>query len=122
MLHPTIKNVFHKGSMKKRRQMDPLKKTTSDIKSTKYIKYNTIKKEDLYEELPADESTSSDSIKTFHRKRLCWFVCGHWRKSNNKEGKIFVHGYWKGPLRELKMADPERHRDLDITGAKNNIK
>ena len=121
MLHPTMKTVFQRGNRKKRRQADPLRKTTSEVKATKYVKYNIIKTGELTEEGNKAIKTEGEEKRTIHRKKMCWYVCGHWRKSNNDAGKTFVQGYWKGPLRKLKMADPERLREVDLTEAQKSM-
>lgn len=36
----------------------------------------------------------------FTRKTMSWYVIGHYRKHG--DGKTWVKGYWKGPLRHLK--------------------
>lgn len=39
--------------------------------------------------------------KEFSRKTMCWYVIGHYRKHG--DGKTWVNGYWKGPLRNAKQ-------------------
>ena len=40
------------------------------------------------------------SKKEFERKTLCWYVIGHYRKHG--DGRTWVNGYWKGPMRHAK--------------------
>lgn len=49
----------------------------------------------------------------FTRKTMSWYVIGHYRKHG--DGKVWVNGYWKGPLRHLKKnTDGGRERLLNI--------
>ena len=49
------------------------------------------------------ESINTDIFKRneFSRKTMCWYVIGHYRKHG--DGKTWVNGYWKGPLRNAKQ-------------------
>ena len=51
------------------------------------------------------------SKKDFKRKTLCWYVIGHYRKHG--DGKTWVKGYWKGPMRHAKQnLDEGRIREI----------
>lgn len=48
------------------------------------------------------------------RKTLAWYVIGHWRHYKNGH-KVFIKGYWKGALREMKQnLDEGRKRGLKV--------
>lgn len=50
--------------------------------------------------------------KEFERHTLCWYVIGHYRKHG--EGKVWVNGYWKGPMRHAKKnLDEGRERIIN---------
>lgn len=100
MLNPAMKDrLFVKGSKEKLRcNNEHITGVIQKKRKTKYVKYkelNTI-------------MLSSDSVRKQHT--MCWYVIGHYRQY--KSGlKTFVHGYWKGPLRELqKNLDDGRER------------
>lgn len=96
LLNPVIKErIFTQGDKKKLRVndsaiigLDTTSKKTRKRKA-KYIRYKNID-QDLFK---------SKVLRKQHT--LCWYVIGHYRHYQNGR-KTFVHGYWKGPLRELK--------------------
>ena len=109
LLHPTIKEVF---SHPKESLVFNKKSVNKDGKrrTTKNIRQHTIKAEDV--------KMAIDKKKEYNRKTLSWYVIGHWRKYKSGK-KIFVQGYWKGALRELKRnIDDGRERVIDPTEVK----
>lgn len=49
--------------------------------------------------------------RTFTRRTLAWYVIGHWRKT--RDGKTFIRGHWRGPLRQVKQnLDEGRDRKI----------
>lgn len=106
LLNPVIKErLFKNGSKEK------LRYSTSSItgketspkhkkRKAKYVRYKEFNKLIL----------EHDVIKKRHT--LCWYVIGHYRTYKSGK-KVWVHGYWKGPLRELqKNLDEGRERVL----------
>lgn len=71
----------------------------------RYVKRNTI----LFDKMDREISINHEDK---HKKKMpLWHVTGHWR--TYKTGKrIFVQGYWKGPLREYKYTDEPREREI----------
>jgi len=101
LLHPLLKEVFRNpqrtpmpaeptGS-KKRKKKPPLR----------YIKRHVLNADKL-------EAAVKGHVEW---KTLCWRVIGHWR--TYKDGrKVFINGYWKGPLRETKALEEARLREV----------
>lgn len=107
LLHPVIKErLFVQGNKEKLRtnNSEIIGNANSSKKSrkrkAKYVRYKSL-----------DESLFKSEI-IRKRHTLCWYVIGHYRHYKNGS-KTFVHGYWKGPLRELKKnLDEGRERIL----------
>jgi hypothetical protein len=38
----------------------------------------------------------------FIRRSMIWYVTGHWREYKKTGKRIFIQGYWKGALRDMK--------------------
>ena len=53
----------------------------------------------------------------YNRKCLCWYVIGHWRKYQTGK-EIFIQGYWKGALRDIKKNLDERERIIEVDNGK----
>ena len=82
----------------------------------KYIKVHYLEPQELDKALygECDESENANGLKRATKRRaLVWYVIGHWRTRGNGK-KIFVRPYWKGALREIKKAIPERGREIII--------
>ena len=91
LLHPQLKTIF---SHPQQKLIYDSKSTPHHKRITKYIKTHYIRSEDI-------DVALNNEDKKIHRKTLAWYVIGHWR--HLKSGKrIFIQGYWKGELRDLK--------------------
>lgn len=106
LLHPTVKDVFRHPRMEKDRESLKSKRP-GQKRAVRYIKVHVVNKDDL------DKAMYGDGKKNYSRHALVWYVIGHWRTLANG-AKSFVKPYWKGPLRELKMALPGRDREIVI--------
>lgn len=95
LLHPTVQDVFRHPA----RVKEKLKKDSKGVKKrpVKYIKKHVINKDEL------EKAMYGDSGRKNARHTLVWYVIGHWRTLASG-AKTFVSPCWKGPLRELKMA------------------
>lgn len=91
LLNPTIKEVFEKNS-------GPMPvetgKSTGKNKRAKirYIRRHMIQMVDVNDAL---------AKRGFVRKAMIWYVTGHWREYQDGK-RIFIQGYWKGALRNMK--------------------
>lgn len=110
LLHPTVKGVF-KGGRKERDTEAKLDKKPGTKRPVRYIKKHVINKNDI-------ERCLTGEGEGVNRHTLVWYVIGHWRKLANGT-KQFVNPYWKGPLRDLKMALDDREREIVIGGTAN---
>lgn len=109
LLHPTVRDVFRHPRKEKDRESLKAKRP-GQKRAVRYIKVHVINKDDL------EKAMYGDGQKRYSRRALVWYVIGHWRTLANG-AKSFVKPYWKGPLRELKMAFPERDREIVIGGS-----
>ena len=104
LLNPIIKERIFVETPKKKLRCKNENIIGSNVKPRKrkatYIRYKEI----------SDTILESDTIRKRHT--MCWYVIGHYR--HYKTGKkVFVKGYWKGPLRQLrKNLDEGRERLL----------
>ena len=104
LLNPAIKEVFTEHANPKH----TIAETTKDRKGKTKTKIRYVKKititEDVFEECLK---------RSYIRKKMCWYVTGHWRNQATKEGhkRIFIQGYWKGVARESKKSDT-REREI----------
>ncbi|HCU2976164.1 hypothetical protein ACTGZ3_11015 [Clostridioides difficile] len=110
LLHPTVRTVF-RGGRKSRDEETKLDRKPGTKRVVRYVKKHIIKHEEMEECLYGGESN-------INRHTLVWYVIGHWRKLANGT-KQFIKPYWKGPLRELKMALDDREREI-VTGGTAN--
>lgn len=97
--------VTHDAMMESYRVKDRRKRTVGTKLSqvTRHIKLHQIKLESI---------KAAYQSHSFARRTMSWYVMGHWRRY--KTGKLsFVSPYWKGPLRDLKMAEDIRTRIID---------
>lgn len=104
LLNPPIKERLLKKRGKEKLGGSCLTEKKNGRKA-RYVRYYQVE-EDIFEfETATDE-------RGFERRTLSWYVIGHWR--NYASGKkSFVHGYWKGPMREAKRnLDKGRERVL----------
>ena len=116
LLNPVIKEVFDSNCNKKFAIVDHKKDRKGKVKTKiKYIKRVRIT-DDVFENL---------ITRSYIRKRLCWYVTGHWRNQATKDGhkRIFIQGYWKGVARETKkgnIRDREMVLNEDCPKPNNN--
>lgn len=111
LLHPVVKEIFINPTEEKHEIKEP---TRGGKKKTviHYIKRHVINEKDLKNRIYGTDKKTKNHIV------MLWHVTGHWR--NYKDGKkVFVKPYWKGPLRELKNAEP-RLRTMEIPKTLNN--
>lgn len=101
LLHPVVKDVFHKGGRQKE------KETVTDAKGNRkrivrYVRRRIVNSDEL-----ARAITGNGKSRTYHA--LVWHVIGHWRLLPSGR-KTFVRPYWKGALRSIKrnLDDVER--------------
>ncbi len=105
LLNPVIKEQLFVATKKEKLRISESYITGSETntkkkRKTKYVKYKTISQVLLH----------SDILRKKHA--MCWYVIGHYRHYRDGR-KTWVHGYWKGPMRELKKnLDEGRERLL----------
>ena len=93
LLHPQIiKSDILKRDRKVKISDPVLHVSKSRKRKACYVKRETI-------------NTDIFNSKEFTRKTMCWYVIGHYRKHG--EGRVWVNGYWKGPLRDTKKNHDE---------------
>lgn len=102
LLHPKIKTLFDNPTKV------PLHNNNispNRVRKVKYIKIHKIRIKDV------KDITHEPGER--NRKCLVWYVIGHWRKY--KTGKeIFIQGYWKGQLRDIKKNLDNRERIITV--------
>ena len=106
LLNPAIKLVFDKHTNPKYAIVETKKDRKGKTKTKiRYVRRVTITEEMFNECLE----------RSYIRKKLCWYVTGHWRNQAVKDGhkRIFIQGYWKGVARDSKNADT-REREVVI--------
>lgn len=98
LLHPDIKEVFQRPM-----KVPVHNRRTKSVnkRKTQYIKVHRVDIDDI-EKITHEKGT-------INRKCLVWYVIGHWREYKNGK-KVFIQGYWKGKLRNIKMNIDERER------------
>ena len=126
ILHPVIKTVIIKDSDLKEKMeraiadaengvIPPAPKEIKHEKRTtiKYVRKHVIHVHDIDECLDElfkkyNALKKAGKVRVYHRHTGCWYVTGHVRNQKTKKGhkKMFVDGYWKGPLRRTKMMEP----------------
>ena len=107
LLNPVIKeHLFVQGKKEKlRSKNDVIAGVDSDDNKSRKRKAKYVRYKDI-----SDVILKSDVIRKQHT--LCWYVIGHYRHYQNGR-KVWINGYWKGPLRELKKnLDEGRERIL----------
>ena len=107
LLNPVIKELFNKECVDVPKST---KNTNTRNKKKPPIKY--IKKLVIDDDLINKDENVKNIL---NRKTKIWYVTGHWRNQATKYGhkQIFIQGYWKGILRDIKTAEP-RERELVI--------
>lgn len=104
LLHPIIQNVFKHPTTEKIAHEEPKKGGKTRTVYT-YIKKHVIRPHDFDPPAPSDNGEKTPR----NWSTLLWHVTGHWRYY--KDGKkVFVKPYWKGPLRDIKAAEPRNRR------------
>ena len=93
LLHPQI----IKSDILKRDGKTKISETTALLKKKSKRKACYVKRETV--------NTDIFNHKEFTRKTMCWYVIGHYRKHG--DGRVWVYGYWKGPLRDTKKNHDE---------------
>ena len=101
LLHPQIKTLFDKPARVPVHNKGNYKCNKRKIK---YIRVHNLRIDDV--------KNITHEPGTINRKCLVWYVIGHWRQY--KSGKrVFIQGYWKGQLRDIKRNLDERERVID---------
>lgn len=117
LLHPVVKKVFSRGKNKTIIQPQKPVKKGKRKKTTKikYVKIHTLKPDDFDEFFNKPDNTTD---RNYNRTALIWYVTGHWREYKKTGKRIFIEGYWKGALRDIKKSDI-RERELVLPDNKN---
>lgn len=108
LLHPSIKEVILNGKVTRvesvESQMSSMKtKKGKKVKKVKYVKRRVIDNRVFEEAFPPN---------SIQRRTQVWWVLGHYREYRNGM-RIWIDGYWKGPLRDLKGDYENRERLID---------
>lgn len=109
LLNPVLSNYVST----RKEPLEQINKKQSAAKNKKkrkpapkrYIKRNTILLDKMDNEVSINYECKSK------KKTPLWHVTGHWREYKTGK-KIFIQGYWKGPLREYKNLDEPREREI----------
>lgn len=101
LLHPKIKQLFDCP------MRVPVHNNGNRKDSKRRIKY--VKVHDLRVD---DVKNITHEPETINRKCLVWYVIGHWRQYKTGK-KVFIQGYWKGKLRDIKRNLDERERVVE---------
>ena len=105
LLNPILVNYVsrYKEEVKSSRTRS---KKKGKLPPKRYVKRNTI----LFDKMDREISINHEDK---HKKKMpLWHVTGHWRTYKKTGKRIFVQGYWKGPLREYKYTDEPREREI----------
>jgi hypothetical protein len=111
LLNPAIKLVFDKHTDPKYAVVE----TKKDRKGKKKTKIRYVRRVTITEEM-----FNECLERSYIRKKLCWYVTGHWRNQAIKDGhkRIFIQGYWKGVARDSKNAET-REREVVMPAPAN---
>ena len=92
LLNPVIKDVFITNT---KTVPTSTGKATGANKRAKirYIKQHIITMNDV---------NKAFEKRGFVRRSMIWYVTGHWREYKKTGKRVFIQGYWKGALREMK--------------------
>ena len=116
LLHPKVKTIVMStpslenttestGDVEKKET----KNTSQKKRVYKYVKRHVIKPDDI-----TNAIQSPYQPKGIHRKVKLWYVMGHWRTYKSGK-KVFISPYWKGELRDIKIAAEARERELVVS-------
>ena len=108
MLNPITVDVFSRGERRAVVEHQETRKKKQKKTKIKYIRKHIIKPEEF-----DDAFDIKIGNNTFTRKTMIWHVAGHWREYKNGK-KVFIDGYWKGPLKDIKNTDA-RERELVLS-------
>ena len=108
LLHPKLKVIFSNG--KRVKEYSRVNKNSKRERVVKYIKRHYIYEGDI-----------EHTVKEITRHCKVWYVIGHWR--HYKDGKsVYINGYWKGEMRELKRnLDGDRTRLIETDNTVEEI-
>lgn len=117
LLHPVIKECFKSETyalVQRQGTTNSSKSRNSKKKppKIKYVKRRVINDEEF--DRLFDDATKGNN---YTRTALIWYVTGHWRTYKNGK-RIFIEGFWKGALRDIKKAEP-RERELVLSNAED---
>lgn len=109
LLNPVVKDVFVTHS-KPTPVSNGKSSGTNKRAKIRYVKQHIISMDDVNEAFEE---------RGFIRRSMIWYVTGHWREYKKTGKRIFIQGYWKGALRNMKdeaFANLEaRERDIVTT-------
>lgn len=108
MLNPITMDIFSRGERHAVIEHQETRKKKQKKTKIKYIRKHIIKPEEF-----DDAFDIKIGNNTFTRKTMIWHVAGHWREYKNGK-KVFINGYWKGPLKDIKNTDA-RERELVLS-------
>ena len=111
LLHPQIENVF-RNSKTVVDEAASRKITKKKKNKVKYIRRHILNSDEL-------KSVTNRDSQSRSRRTLAWYVIGHWRRVQGG-GKIFVRPHWRGVLRHVKAAVPERDRVIAQTDSSHS--
>ena len=96
LLHPRAEIIKNKSQIiPTTRISDNSMRKSMNRRKVRYIKRYLLCTDDLNNVL------NGDAKKQINRHCLSWYVIGHYRQYKNGH-RVFIQGYWKGELRELK--------------------
>ena len=108
LLHPVIKDVF--ANTRSTRLRETVGQGKHKRRITRYVKKHYLNSDELDTAI-----NGKPEGRSFVRHTLAWYVIGHWRHYANGN-KVFIQGYWKGALREMKRnMDSGRDRELVLS-------
>jgi len=92
LLNPVVKDVFVTHS-KPMPVSNSKSGGTNKRAKIRYIKQHIISMDDV---------NAAFEKRGFIRRSMIWYVTGHWREYKKTGKRIFIQGYWKGALRNMK--------------------
>ena len=115
LLNPVIVDVYNNKTSRIPDRSITAKKPSKRGK-IRYIKRHLI---------TVDDVDKAFEKKGFQRHTMIWYVTGHWREYSKTGKRIFIQGYWKGALRNMKDTafhnlEP-RDRELVTNGEDEDI-
>lgn len=107
-LHPRKDVIIREGRETLPQKAVNPKHKNKKRNTIKYIRRIYINTKELQTPIKQDRSHEQT------RRTMLWYVIGHWREYRNGK-RTFIQGYWKGPMRDLKSAEPDvRKREPDL--------